>query len=63
MNRSDLRQLERRTLEKMNMAMSIAFITGGVVVSAATMLTLIAHVMSGNELNGILVRPPSLCPI
>ncbi|ELU07544.1 hypothetical protein CAPTEDRAFT_219745 [Capitella teleta] len=49
----DLRQLERRTLEKVNMALSVAFITAGMVVAMATMLTLMAFVLSGHQLNGV----------
>jgi len=38
-------------LERMNIALSMAFMTPGLVVSAATMITLLAYTSYGNDLS------------
>ena len=47
----DVRSAELRVLERVNIALSLAFLSPSLVVSTATMLTLIAYTSAGNDLS------------
>jgi len=46
-----VRAAELRVLERVNITLSMAFMTPGLVVSAATMITLLAYTSYGNDLS------------
>ena len=46
-----VRSAELRVLERVNIALSLAFLSPSLVVSTATMLTLIAYTAAGNNLS------------
>jgi len=48
---SAVRSAELRVLERVNIALSLAFLSPSLVVSTATMLTLIAYTSAGNDLS------------
>jgi len=45
------RSAELRVLERVNIALSLAFLSPSLVVNTATMLTLIAYTSAGNDLS------------
>jgi len=50
-----LRAAEQRILERVNIALSLTFMSSALIVSTATMLTLIAYTSAGNHLSPIQV--------
>jgi len=50
-----LRAAEQRILERVNIALSLTFMSSALIVSTATMLTLIAYTSAGNQLSAIQV--------
>ena len=50
-----VRAAEQRILERVNIALSLTFMSSALIVSTATMLTLIAYTSAGNHLSPIQV--------
>jgi len=50
-----VRAAEQRVLERVNIALSLTFMSSALIVSTATMLTLIAYTSAGNHLSPVQV--------
>ena len=54
-----VRAAEQRILERVNIALSLTFLSSALIVSTATMLTLIAYTSAGNDLSPVQVTYPT----
>jgi len=51
-----VRSAEQGILERVNMALSLTFMSSALIVSAATMITIIAYTAAGHHLSPVQVR-------
>ena len=51
-----MRSAEQGILERVNMALSLTFMSSALIVSAATMITIIAYTAAGHHLSPVQVR-------